>query len=389
MLRALGLILCLLIPLAAVDLLNPEQVTADTSIGVLLATTGSAAIPEEVDERALKRLYPDWWGARGDARGLAAKQLLAEGLRSKRDEQRYGLLAQSLSLAADARQLGACLDAATALAKHFDRDAVLDLLRSELPSLRDPGAQALALLDDPLNPTANGVVGSHLALSERRYAEAAVYWLLCDDPALVALAEADTGTDALAAAEAWDRYGEDIRKRDERAVAWARALEAYQHAIPDLDGARLRQAEDRRLTLLGAVPASWVDLEWDAITAEEWDALRATTVSVAAKTKPTDCRIRLAEGQQLRVVPHPSDTWTWEGRYWQTAHTVTWRGQRTLLSMGGPHALGELTVLLSKDGPRQSVGLVTGPAQVHLAPFISYDEAVGKGTIRAKLIPVE
>ena len=103
--------------------------------------------------------------------------------------------------------------------------------------------------------------------------------------------------------------------------------------------------------------------------------------------------VTLKPGERVRVVPHPSDSWTCQS--WNGMVTSTWSGTDAdtnsidFFSFTIPYSrfrFGELLVQVDK-GDVQRCGVVNGPGNLWMMP--NRPNGKNTGEIRIKLVPVD
>lgn len=291
---------------------------------------------------------------------------------------------------------------------------------------RKPAAAAiLKLLDAPDDQRANAIAGKWYAFEAGRWDDALPLLQRSGDDGLAAVAKMEAAKPAnsaerLLVADAWHELGRKSSGED-RIGMYRRALAWYALAAPDLGGEDAARVKQTVAQIKPLVPLDLDHVDWSTLTAEDWERIAAPTVLVQAKLDRTDPQVVLADQQAVRIVPHPTETWTF-GVYDLTAKVVCgWRGQPTVALLqntgsrvrvggggpagggGGGGAVGNRRVTLGVNGlpygsllmwfdpnEKSAAGVITGPGKLWLGPSTDRTaESEASGAIRVKIIPVE
>jgi hypothetical protein len=165
----------------------------------------------------------------------------------------------------------------------------------------------------------------------------------------------------------------------------------YQQAQPGLTGISKDKVAQRLDEIDGLLPMT--NLDYDNLTVKQWDRLKGVVVSVLASRNMNDTNIFLKPGMRLRVVPHPTETWTllgWYGGGGNVDAKGNSPGRRRsyyYFSYGDAADVpyGAM-IMYIENGAHMKPGVVEGTGRLYLAP--SGNDGEGKGAIRAKIIPV-
>lgn len=265
-----------------------------------------------------------------------------------------------------------------------------------------PAAIAV-LLQNPLDPAANVVVGKYCAIELGRLDEAVPLLALGNDTALRSVAKHDLATtdddmSQTLSADDWYQLVKSGTGSGERFAWLSRAQHWYLKAQPTADGLAKKRIDTRLAEIDKILPLDLDKLDWRALTPTQWDKLSGLTCVVPMRVARSGPFCQLAANQTIRVVPHPSDQWSLENR--NGKFTSTWTGlapKRAKPNSPPPVALpraeyrgflaGELLVQVG-DNPLQRVSTCEGPGAVWLVPNRS-KSATNDGEIRVKLLPVE
>lgn len=351
--------------------------------------TGSMPVPDDRAQREARRVVEEAYRARLRARSdrdrwRLADDLLAAGIEEDADPRlRWALFELALESASRGGAAHLVLAIVDRMAMDFAAIDAAGRKQEVLGSMRRfPAAKAIAaLLVDPFDPEANTVAGLFYAFE---VGDHRVGWALLAEGgdrdychlAEMELAAPTQADECLQLAQAWDERIRVTRDRGLRAAVMARAVHWYGQALPGLDGLTASQATARHEELALQVPLTQ-PADWTTLTELDWRRIPGKAMTVDAK-KSNDPGFRLDQGESLRVVPHPEDTWKTGGK------TYDWRGSG---SGSGDVATGGLWVKRD-DGPLEAPGIITGPVtRIRLGQL--WSGSFGEGTIRVKLVPVE
>jgi hypothetical protein len=375
-------------------------------------------VPDAATQKAaqadIKKLWSKDYAKANTVAGKSrlARKLAEEAAKSKDDAATYFvMLSESIRLAAESDDYERLLDGCDQVAAAFngrdalaDKKAVLNKLKS-----KPVAAAILILLDQPEDPAANTTAGRYFCLSLERWDDGRPMLARGSDADLKKLAEMElanpsTPSEKAATGDGWYTLGKKAIKADEKNALLARALLWYQGAITELTGVSKDRIQTRLAEIDKALPLDLERVNWDNLTPSQWEKIpKAATIAVLARTDRTDPSLILKAGERIRIVPHPSDTWS-NDTYWEKGITTNWRGaerdsgpKRTtyydndLRNSNLP--FGCLVWWLDNENNRPEVpGVVTGPGRVYLA----CNRAVGlfgngnyTGQIRVKLLPVK
>jgi hypothetical protein len=316
------------------------------------ATPSSAAVapPAAADQRAataqVRKLFKEQFARTRPAqkRRLAAR-LLKEAKQTVDDAAlRWALLGESLQLAADGGELATLLAAADARATQFTGVDAKAVKKEWLAKLHAPVATAaLKLLANPDDVDANSTVGKWFAQDARRWDEAVPMLAHGGDavwrkPAEMELAVPAGPGQRLELADGWYDLGAKAKDPAKEAL-WEHALTWYREAVPGLTGISATRVATRITEIEDFLPL--VDVDWNALTARQWERLRAPAKTVSVQSDHVPAGVTLTAGQKVRVVPHPTDTWSLSG--FGIDATVGWKGY-TLAGKQGDHLIGALVV---------------------------------------------
>lgn len=376
------------------------------------ARTGTAPMPSGAQMRAhisdLKRAFASSWSDQSvSGRRALARRLFEEGSRRRAELPVYAaMLTEALRVASECDELELIVlipDQMMSVFAGYDavgeRRAALMKLRS-----RPLGQAMLTLSERPEDPAANGQVGRHLALELGRW-----------DPALPLLAKGDDGewaraarmelarparpAELLATAQAWRELSRRAARGEDRLTLGARARGWLERAQPQLEGVQREEADRALAELLQDLPFDLRPGEYFGMSPAQWDLLKGVVVAVPARPDRTDAGVALKPGDQVRLVPHPQDTWSFEnGR--RISVICNWRGPMAkngdrgdwgiegLEPRRGDQPTGAVVAWLDVRDAEAINGVFTGPGRLFLSANKLGVANGAKGEIRVKVVPV-
>lgn len=368
--------------------------------------TGSTPVPgaqAQKDAQALvRRSYAKAFAKRDPAaKGRLARRLLEDAAKNVGDPAVYHqMLGESLRLAVESESYETILDAIDRLAAAF---AGIDAQAERQAALRrmtgKPVATAVQrLLVEPRDAAANQVMGRWYCFAARRWEEGFRHLLLGAEPDVVRVVDMERAgphgaAEELQLADAWYDLAAKQRGKDDRIGMQARAMHWYQQSLIGLEGLARERVAKRVAELDKLLPLDHDNIDWDNLTASQWEKLKGRVAQVNARVDRFDPQIQLGPDDRVRVVPHPTDRWTlmldrWAGE--GRAESCDWRGYDSGVRYfhGGSFNLGALLVWV-ENGERSNAGIIRGPGRVYFAPHI-VGWVVGDrtGIIRVKLVPV-
>lgn len=348
-----------------------------------------------------------------------ARRLLKEAPAQRPDAALYDcMLCEAIRAAADGEDLRLVLDGIDAMTASFDGwDAAAEKRQALRKLYRRPAAAAIVkLLDTPDDARANAVAGKWYAFAAERWAEALPLLARSGEPALVAMAQMEvarpaTVAEQLQVADAWADLGRKSPAGDDRNGALARAVHWYRQAAAAAGDEDAAKAKAAVALILPQLPLDLAKVDWNALSAQDWERIQAPVVTVQAKLDRSETQITLLDRQSVRIVAHPTDTWTFGVASLPKKVVCTWQGQPTSVVLrstnnggqGGNRSVRARTVVLGLDGmpygsllmwlnpnEKQAAGIIAGPGKLWLGPSSDRtDESEVTGAIRVKIVPVD
>ena len=356
------------------------------------------AVPAEAQlKQALsevKKLYAKDYSAARDPAGkrLLGKRLRSEAERSKDDASAYhALLSESIRLAVEGEDWARALDGIEALAAVFTGvDAATEQRAAMTRARAKPVAAAiLTLLDKPTDPQANLIAGRWFCSEAGRWDEGLPMLASSADADLRTIAEMElakprTDAERISSGDAWYALAKKAGRSEERNAAYARAMFWYRKVAESVSGVTKERLQSRLDEIDKALPLDLERIDWDNITATQWGKLKATSITIEARTDRTDSGIDLKAGDKVRVVPNPADRWSF--RVYGREVVTDAKGKEF---WEGRIAYGRIVVWVGAGQQQRYSQPIEGPGRLYISPFKPDAPDETKGAIRVKILPVQ
>lgn len=334
----------------------------------------------------IKDLYQSEY-ASAKSRAALITTLLDQALQTENDPvMRYALLHEARELAIGAKNVAEVISLCEQIAKLYRGPAADEQQRAVLPRVSSVPvvASILRLLDVPTDAYASGVVGRWYANEVQDWERALPLMAQGSDTTLAKAATAELAAptkpaERTSVADQWYDLGKRTSALKES--FWRHALTLYEAAKTDLAGVSLAVVEKRIAEIEAFLPLG-PDVDYTKLTAGQWEKLKGKVITVDAARAPFPTGITVSAGQKLRVVPHPTETWSITDVRGGVTQQTTWKG-----GMAGRRAFGSLQCLVG-EGTEQSPGIITGTGPLTLYPLMPARRFQAKGTIRVKILPV-
>ena len=332
---------------------------------------------------AIKDLYKSEY-ASVKGRAALVSTLIDQALQTNDDPTtRYALLNEARELATVAKNVHAVLEVCEQFAAGYVGGSAADLKRTALGKISGVPVvtHLLKLLDTPTDPLANTAVGRWYASELQQWDRALPLLTKGSDASLAKAAAAElalTGKAAEQAAVADQWYDLGKRTPPLKESFWRHALGLYEEAKTKLSGLSVTIIEKRVAEIEEFLPLG-PDIDFSSLSAGQWEKLKGKIITVEAGNGINVTSVMLKEGQKIRVVPHPTETWKIDDR--GTVLKTTWKG-----GMAGRRAVGSLQCRVG-EGIEQTPGVITGTGQLSLFPLTNRRLALS-GSIRVKILPV-
>ncbi len=366
-----------------------------------------AAQPAAAALANIKSLYKDDYAKRKPFQKLRlAKKLIDQVAQSKDDAASvWTMLKEAERLALECDDYDLYLTSVDTRAAWFTGVDAIKEKKADLGKMKSkPIANAIVtLIEKPDDAAANTIAGRFFCLEARKWDLGMPMLALGSDVDFKKVAEMD-GTNPTAADEQTltaDRWYDLVRRGNtptEKTGMQGRAFMWYSKAVATLTGVAKDRATKRIAELDKALPLTSID--WDNLTASQWDKLKAAPVVVEGRKGRTNSGITLKPGMRLRVVPHPSDTFTLESSYYGKVN-IDWKGNVVTDKPKDTADAGAITYRFGTRGPG-AMQVQIGDSKDFVAPGIHegngvlYVMANGRswygnvgGSIRIKVLTVK
>jgi hypothetical protein len=282
-------------------------------------------------QKKIKELYKEQYRNRDStARFRFAQELMDTAQKTRSDAAlRYGLLLEAIDVSQDVAALHLIWDACDRLAADFKDQDLVALKKTHLGRTRGSRASKAmtALFDDPFNAGHNLEAGKYFTFIAGRLDEGIALLLMSGDgpwsrAAAMEDAKPTKPAERFQLAQAWDALLEETRDEDMNLAMRRHILGHYERAVGGLSGIDKDTAQKRIDTIKKTVPLDDI-ADYGKISAEEFDRIPGMLFVVDAFRNNAP-KVTVAPGQQIRVVPHPEDTWVLVRSSEQ--HTCGWQG---------------------------------------------------------------
>lgn len=382
---------------------------------VVVQSGSRVAIPEDKDQKStiveLKKLYAKDYSQRTDAQKRRfATKLFNEAGKSKGDAITYfTLLNEVCRLSQEAEDYERLLDTIDVMAGSFTGYDASEQKKAWMKRLTGkPTAAAIAtLLDKPQDPPANVIAGKFFCFQLNRWEQGLPMLANGNDAELKAVGEQELSkpeSDAqrVQVGDAWYQATKKGGPSSEKYAMLTRAQHWYQSAR-GVTGVLKERVSQRLVEIDKTLPLDPDNIDYTSLTPTQWSKLKGTETVVQARVDRTGPVMSLKPGQHIRVVPHPTDSWTCQS--WTGSVTCTATGTETgggnnrrardrelngaFLGYDAPYQTGRFGELLMQvdKGETMSCGIAVGPGPVWVMPNAPAGER--KGQIRIKLVAVD
>ncbi len=291
--------------------------------------------------------------------------MIAQAEKSDQDTaSRYVLLTEARELAVGVRHVFAVMSLCEQLATTFTGPTNVEQQRQHLARISGiPVVPALLkLFDQPDDAAACTVAGRWFAVDVQAWDRALPLLVKSNDAPLnkaatQELASNSRSIEQLSIADQW--Y--DIGKRASSATKesfWRHALEWYSKGTTGLSGAAIATATKRISEIEEFLPLG-PDADYSKISPGQWEKLKGAIFTVDSNRGRMQTNVVLSEGHSVRVVPHPTETWSYSDGRSPVAQT-TWKGASILAG-----DIGALRCVVGTDEDKPP-GIITGTGPLML-----------------------
>ena len=347
---------------------------------------------------------------RSKKRNQFANWLFETALKSQQDKNlAYVLAHEAAETACDRKVLNISLmmQAAAFLTKHYsgpnEKDRQLAYLEpvASAPLIK----QALLLLEQPDNKQANTDLGMNFCFVGKNWTDGLPLLAAGVEGEWKRVAQmeelkASNASELLEMADLWYDLSEEREAKDYEIAILQRALKWYQKVLPQLEGLVKSRIEKRIEDIKKRVPFDPSSLDFDNLSEAEWELIPGKAKKCSLANNRNKIGLKLKEGEQVRVVPHPTDEWgvSIMGGMNQTS---TYKGVSLGMPMGGAGrrgggpgggmTVGHMEVYLSDDQEATpvSVGIIDGPGEIFIGGSVPRRPGIrAVGDIRVKVMRV-
>jgi len=353
--------------------------------------------------RVKKAYHDDLLNISTEAKKRQLGRRIAKEAEQSRDDASiyYIMLEESKSLASDSEDYETILtdiEHQGLVFKDYDQSTAKKSAFYKLQS-KPVAAAILKLLNEPTDQAANLMVGKFYCYNLHQWDAGIKMLALCGAPAITKIAEMElaqpkNSPEQRATADAWFSLGKQSGGTD-RFGAYQRAEYWYNTCEPFLTGVNKMLVDKNLDEIAKIVPETIAD--WSNINEQQWNRLRGKDFTIDARMGRTDTGISLGDGQKIHLCACPTDHWKWSTNDNQvfecdpTGGTPDFprpRGRRNNGGNAGNSTFNEGSISMAiDDGPRQALGLATGPGRVFVQPENSWN-LFGSGEIRVKAVKV-
>jgi hypothetical protein len=363
------------------------------------------ATPEDLRDAVatIRKQYKDEYANRRPAqkRQLAAYLAKEAGDNSKPVTMRYALYQEAGALALAAKDYFGLLKIADTMAGDFAVDAKDQKLAWLGKVTGDTMAAALVtLLNNPLDPKANAVVGKGFCFNENQWDEGVRVLALGNDQTLKTVAEMEVlkpegSAQQVELADHWHELSGKVSgsQKEEmiiRSVYW------YNKALLELKGITKERVAQRLLELNELLPYTKFNYA-KGLTVKQWERIPVKPVELSASSSRLDTGLVLTRGMRVRIVPHPTESWSfnYSSTMWKHYETkepmsnifdtncwgqdakIKGLGGRTIRGTSYPDVIGAV-VMCIETGKSNYAGLLKGEEQ---PAFVKYDNHTIEGSL--------
>ena len=363
--------------------------------------TGQVPLPDEGARKAslasVRASFKDDYAKGKDRAALAAK-LFDTALHTEDDPSgRWALLTEAGAIAAGTESWHVVVMAGDLLAARYAGVDAKTVKTEWCAKSNARGAESVrTLLKDPNDPPANTQIGLLFVLRGRDLERGLPLLARGGDQVLATLAKQELAAPAgpsqqVELADAWFDLGKKQTGKPEKEFALGKARGWYERAAGQ-PGLAQKRAKDRMVEVDNLVPPPPSD--WDNLTAKQWEALPGKVVSVANATAQKETGLVLAEGQKVRLCPHPTEQWNvFTGG---VLMSYSWRGGNAPANVGSWYRdegnFGALQLFVNGQSvlPNQITTLVGRVSAQMEANWVGHNNSISaRGALRVKAVPVE
>ena len=300
---------------------------------IAASAPGREAVPVADDLRTavttIRKQYKDDYAKRRPSQKRRLSRLLAKDAadRNQSAAMRYALYDEAGGLALEAKDYLGLLNLGDDMAGNF----ALDATQKKLAWLGKERGNTVAiaitkLLATPLDADANTLVGKELCFTERYWDEGVRLLALGNDPVLKNVADMEVlkpegSAQQVELADRWDKLATKASGPMKEQMV-ARSVHWFGKAQPGLKGFTRDRVAKRLVELGELLPYTLFNYAID-LTVKQWERIPFKAIEVPATNERQDTGLVLTRGMRVRIVPHPTETWSFNYGSYTWNHSVT------------------------------------------------------------------
>ena len=264
----------------------------------------------------IRKQYKDDYAKRRPSQKRRLSRLLAKDAadRSLPAAMRYALYDEACGLALEAKDYLGLLNLSDAMADNFALDATQQKQARLGKERGNAVATAIAkLLTTPLDADANAVVGKQLCFTEHYWEEGVRLLALGNDPVLKTVADMEVlkpegSAQQVELADRWDQLATKANGPVKEQMI-ARSVHWFGKAQPRLKGFTRDRVAKRLVELGDLLPYTLFNYAID-LTVKQWERIPFKAIEMPATSTRQDLGLVLTRGMRVRIVPHPTEIWS-------------------------------------------------------------------------------
>ena len=325
----------------------------------------------------IKELYKTTY-ANSKGRAGLVDIMIDQAEKSDQDTaSRYVLWTEARELAVGVRNVFAVLSLCEQLASTFSGPTNVEQQRQHLVRISGVAVvpALLKLFDQPDDAAACTIAGRWFAIDVQAWDRALPLLVKSNDAALnkaatQELASNSRSIEQLSIADQWYDLGKRASSTTKESF-WRHALEWYSKGTTGLSGAAIATATKRISEIEEFLPLG-PDADYSKISPGQWEKLKGVIFSVDSNRGRMQTNVILSEGHSVRIVPHPTETWSYSDGRSPVAQT-TWKGASILAG-----DIGALRCVVGRDEDKPP-GIITGTGPLMLFAQRPQPPAAGGG----------
>ncbi|NRA37689.1 MAG: hypothetical protein HRU15_06080 [Planctomycetes bacterium] len=262
-----------------------------------------------------------------------------------------------------------------------------------------------ALIADPIDADANSAVGLSYCFTAGDIKNGITLMNLGPENDLhiavtMEIADPKDSAEMMKLAEMWFDLARDKDYKAYQQGMYQWSLDWYLDVLPEVKGLIKDNVQKRIDALVKLLPVDDSDWDFDQLTEVQWDSIPGKAVTCHLGNPKNKTKIKLTDGEEIRVVPHPSEEWGVNIGGMQS--NSNYEGVRMGGQAGGGRGarraaagfgkVGNMQVFLDDDATAMAmgVGIIAGPGEIFIGGAIPPlgRGARTNGSIRVKFMAV-